>query len=126
MKKWILLALLAVISILTYNYIYQNHRDINKEKAEYNLTSVEILKKFSTDPDNSEKKYLDKTIEVIGKITDQTENTITIDHIVFCQFNTNINIQLKDNSQIKIKGRFIGYDDLLEQIKLDQCNIINK
>lgn len=126
MKKWILLALLAVISILTYNYIYQNHRDINKEKAEYNLTSVEILKKFSTDPDNSEKKYLDKTIEVIGKITDQTENTITIDHIVFCQFNTNINIQLKDNSQIKIKGRFIGYDDLLEQIKLDQCNIIHK
>lgn len=126
MKKWILLALLAVISILTYNYIYQNHRDINKEKAEYNLTSVEILKKFSTDPDNSEKKYLDKTIEVIGKITDQTENTITLDHIVFCQFNTNINIQLKDNSQIKIKGRFIGYDDLLEQIKLDQCNIINK
>lgn len=126
MKKWILLAVLAVISILTYNYIYQNHRDINKEKAEYNLTSVEILKKFSTDPDNSEKKYLDKTIEVIGKITDQTENTITIDHIVFCQFNTNINIQLKDNSQIKIKGRFIGYDDLLEQIKLDQCNIINK
>lgn len=126
MKKWILLAVLAVISILTYNYIYQNHRDINKEKAEYNLTSVEILKKFSTDPDNSEKKYLDKTIEVIGKITDQTENTITLDHIVFCQFNTNINIQLKDNSQIKIKGRFIGYDDLLEQIKLDQCNIINK
>lgn len=126
MKKWILLAVLAVISILTYNYIYQNHRDINKEKAEYNLTSVEILKKFSTDPDNSEKKYLDKTIEVIGKITDQTENTITLDHIVFCQFNTNINIQLKDNYQIKIKGRFIGYDDLLEQIKLDQCNIINK
>lgn len=126
MKKWILLAVLAVISILTYNYIYQNHRDINKEKAEYNLTSVEILKKFSTDPDNSEKKYLDKTIEVIGKITDQSENTITLDHIVFCQFNTNINIQLKDNSQIKIKGRFIGYDDLLEQIKLDQCNIIHK
>jgi len=125
MKKWILLAVLAVISILTYNYIYQNHRDINKEKAEYNLTSIEILNKFSIDPVNSETKYLNKTIQVIGKISDQSENTITLDHIVFCQFTSNINIQLEDNSQIKIKGRFIGYDDLLEQIKLDQCNIIN-
>lgn len=125
MKKWILLVLLAVISILAYNFIYQNHRDINKEKAEYNITSVEILNKFSIDPVNSETKYLNKTIQVIGKISDQSENTITLDQIVFCQFTANINIQLKDNSQIKIKGRFIGYDDLLEQIKLDQCNIIN-
>lgn len=125
MKKWILLAVLAVISIFIYNYIYQNHRNINNENAEYNLTSVDILNKFSIDPVNSEKKYLNKTIEVIGTITNQTKNTMTLDHVVFCQFTTNINIQLKDNSQIKIKGRFIGYDDLLEEIKLDQCNIIN-
>ncbi|MCF8272716.1 MAG: OB-fold putative lipoprotein [Flavobacteriaceae bacterium] len=125
MKKWILLAVLAVISIFIYNYIYQNHRNINNENAEYNLNSVDILNKFSIDPVNSEKKYLNKTIEVIGTITNQTKNTMTLDHVVFCQFTTNINIQLKDNSQIKIKGRFIGYDDLLEEIKLDQCNIIN-
>ena len=29
------------------------------------------------------------------------------------------------NTKIKIKGRFIGYDDLLEHVKLDQCLIIN-
>jgi hypothetical protein len=123
MKKWITLSVLAVIAILIYNYIYQNHRVINKEKVEFILTSVEILNEFSTDPDNSEKKYLDKTIEVIGKITDQTENTITLDHIIFCQFTTKINIQLKNNSQIKVKGRFIGFDDLLNEVKLDQCSI---
>jgi len=28
-------------------------------------------------------------------------------------------------TQITIKGRVIGFDDLLEQIKLDQCFILN-
>jgi hypothetical protein len=125
MKKWIFLVVLLVVSIFIYNYIYQNHRNINNEKAEYKLTAFDILNNFSIDPVHSETKYLNKTIEVIGNITNQTKNTITLDQIVFCQFTTNINIQLKDHSQIKIKGRFIGYDDLLEEIKLDQCNIIN-
>jgi hypothetical protein len=29
-------------------------------------------------------------------------------------------------SLIKIKGRFIGYDDLLEEIKIDQCIILEQ
>jgi hypothetical protein len=32
--------------------------------------------------------------------------------------------KLKVNDTIVVKGRCIGYDDLLEEIKLDQCSIV--
>lgn len=32
--------------------------------------------------------------------------------------------ELKANNPISVKGRCIGYDDLLEEIKLDQCSIV--
>jgi hypothetical protein len=32
--------------------------------------------------------------------------------------------QVMLNSQVKIKGRVTGYDDLLEELKLDQCLIV--
>ena len=33
---------------------------------------------------------------------------------------------LQKNIKVKIIGRVVGYDDLLEQVKLDQCTRINK
>jgi tRNA_anti-like len=108
-----------------YNYIYHDHRDIKSEPVEYSIKAIDILHEFSANPSISELKYLNKTIAVSGKVSELNKNNITLNGQVFCQFNKTVKIKIKNNSQIKIKGRFIGYDDLLEQIKLDQCNIIN-
>jgi len=124
-KKIIILLVFISIAVFAYNYVFQDHRDIETEKREYILSSIEILNEFSIDPITSEKKYLNKTIEVIGNVTAQSENSISLDNIVFCQFSKHIKKGIENNTQIKIKGRFIGYDDLVEEIKLDQC-IINK
>jgi DNA replicative helicase MCM subunit Mcm2 (Cdc46/Mcm family) len=122
MKKAItLIVLICIGGVITYNYIYQDHRDINSEQAEFSLSSAELSKEFSMAPVESEKKYLNKTIEVTGKITSQSKTNVTLDNMVFCQFSSPINFPLKNNAQVKIKGRFIGYDDLVEEIKLDQC-----
>jgi len=123
-KKIIALLVFIGAGIIVYNYIFQEHRNIETEKSEYTLSSIEILNEFSIDPLKSEKKYLNKTIEVTGKITAHSDKSISLDNIVFCQFSTYIKKEIKNNTQIKIKGRFIGYDDLVEEIKLDQC-IIN-
>ena len=34
------------------------------------------------------------------------------------------NTTLKVNDSIKLKGRFIGYDDLLGEFKMDECSIV--
>ncbi len=123
-KKIIVLLVFIVAAILAYNYVFQSHRNIETEKAEFTVTSIEIINEFSIDPIKSEKKYLNKTIEITGKITEQSEKVVSLDNMVFCQFTNHINTVLKNNTQIKVKGRFIGFDDLVEEIKLDQC-IIN-
>lgn len=124
-KKKILgsVLVLVIIGAIGYNYIYQEHRNIEKESAEFTMTAIEITNLFKEDVINAEQKFLNKTIEVIGSVTDSDENEITIENQVFCQFLEAIK-EIKRNENIKIKGRVIGYDDLLEQVKLDQCSII--
>jgi len=127
MRKWIIiLVITVVVSIFGYNYIYQDHRDIESEQAEFTMTSSEINQLFSENSTSAEQKFLNKTIEVSGLITGINSNDITIDDSVFCQFSNNLETSLDKNENIKIKGRVIGYDDLLEQVKLDQCTIINQ
>ena len=124
MRKWIVLLILIITGIIVYNYIYKEHRDIESERAQFVLTSTEMMNEFMVNPSASEKKYLNKTIEVSGMITELNSNDLTLDSSIFCQFNSVVHIDSK--SSVKIKGRFIGYDDLLEEIKLDQCSILTK
>lgn len=121
MKKLIIIFILIAIGIISYKYIYKNHRDIPNENAKYVLKSTDLLNEFITSPTDSEKKYLNNTIEVHGIITELNDYDLTLDDKIFCQFSFKIKV---DSTSIKIKGRFIGYDDLLEQLKLDQCTIL--
>lgn len=125
LKKIIIFGVIIAAAIIAYDYIYQDHRTIENEKVEFFVSSLEIASQFSENLTTAEHKYLNKTIEVSGLITELNIKDITLDDKVFCQFSEAIETLVKENSIIKIKGRVIGYDDLLEQVKLDQCTIIN-
>jgi len=125
MKKWgVLIILIIVGGIIGYNYLYQDHRDIESELSEFTITTESFFEEFQINSEDSELKYLDKTITVTGEITKIEDQSLAIDNIVFCQFQEKINHQIEVATNIKIKGRFLGYDDLLQEIKLDQCHII--
>ncbi|MFS4483202.1 OB-fold protein [Hyunsoonleella sp. 2307UL5-6] len=124
MKKIIFLLGIIVIAFLAYNYIYKSHRDIKTEKVAFSITSKALFDEFSSNPKASQTKYLNKTIKVSGSVIETNTNTITLNQNVFCIFEAPIS-KAADNSRITIKGRLIGYDDLLEEIKLDQCYIIS-
>ncbi|NMH86656.1 OB-fold protein [Flavivirga algicola] len=121
----IALIIVVLIVIIGYNYIYQDHRNIEKEKATFSLSADEISAEFSKDPDTAEKKYLNKTVEIYGTITELNPMDMTLNNNVYGAFNISLTATTSYhiNSKIKIKGRCIGYDDLLEQVKLDQCTI---
>lgn len=122
-KRVVYLVILIILFVLGYNYINQDHRNIKNEDAEFIMNSSDLALFFSTNLIESEAKYLNATIEISGQITDISLNSITLDDKVFCQFTTAIENTIDKNLPIKIKGRVIGYDDLLEQVKLDQCSV---
>ena len=124
LKKIIIVGIIITIVIVGYNYVYQDHRDIESETSEFIMSSDEIANQFSENSIVAEQKFLNKTIEVSGLISELDSNEITIADKVFCQFTNPLQNTLTKNSIITIKGRVIGYDDLLEQVKLDQCLIL--
>ena len=126
MKKYLVLIAIVLIAVGGYNYLYKDHRNIESENAQFSLTAQQIHSEFNNDPVVSQNKYGNQTIEISGFVSEINETEITIDDKVFCQFSEQITQEeIPLYSKITIKGRFIGYDDLLEQIKLDQCILIN-
>ncbi len=126
LKKLIIVGVVIVAAIAGYDYVYQDHRDIENEKAEFIMSSTKIYYLFSENMVVSEQKFLNKTIQVSGLISDVSVKDLTLDELVFCQFTETIKTSIKEKSKLKIKGRVIGFDDLLKQVKLDQCTIINQ
>lgn len=111
------------MAIGTYLYTYKDHRDIVNEKGSYTIAATEIFSEFQTNESSANAKYLDKTIEVTGDLSsiDIATKSIVINDKLFATFKDEIPKTLQTNSKIKIKGRFIGYDALLEELKMDQC-----
>jgi len=122
-KRLIFFIIPLLIMFFGYNYIYQDHRNIENEAPEFNLKSDILIDEFIKDSQTSEKKYLNKTIKISGKITEINNKTLIIDTNIFCQFKNQISTSIKINEPVSIKGRCIGFDDLLEEIKLDQCTL---
>ncbi|WP_323787956.1 hypothetical protein [Psychroserpens sp.] len=124
MRKRIgVLVVSIIILIIGYTYLNQSHRDIENEPAIFEMNSKEIASSFTANTSEAEAKYINLTVELTGHVTELNSNSITLDDKVFCQFTNPIENEIDEHSQIKIKGRVIGYDDLLEQVKLDQCTI---
>ena len=125
MRKKIIIICLILVAIVAYKYVYKSHRDIATESASYKTSAIDLSKEFQINSKDSEAKYLDNTIQISGQVSEVDGLSITLDDKVFCQFTEPQEKIFKLKEKVKIKGRFIGYDDLLEQIKIDQCFIIN-
>ncbi|MDA9056360.1 OB-fold putative lipoprotein [Flavobacteriaceae bacterium] len=124
MRNKIIFSLILVCGIiLSYNYMYPDHRSISEETVRYTLEAESLFNEFTEDSQQAELKYLDQTIIVSGIVTSINSKSVTISNKIYGQFET-LNSDLKVNDPIAVKGRCIGYDDLLEEIKLDQCSII--
>lgn len=126
-KILIILVILALLGFGVYSYLYQGHRDIASEKQSYLVTANSIFEEFKTNETKANEKYLDKAIEVYGKVTgmDLETNSVIIDEKLFIVFKDKIkedDMMLLSN--VNVKGRFIGYDDLLGELKMDEGSVV--
>ncbi len=114
---------IAIAGFLTYNYIYQDHRDIASAQFDFELQSS-LLNKVMSNAEEAH-KYVDKVIQTEGVITAIEQNAVVLDHKVQISFGQDDLNGLAVEKQITIKGRCVGYDDLLELVKIDQATLIN-
>jgi len=130
MKKKLLIPILAIciISFSSYGYYYVMYggaRDLSSEETAFQTSATAIATEFKLDPEISNKKYLEKAVAISGIVTKCNDTLITLNQTVICALK-NPATNIKINQPIHLKGRVVGYDDLMEELKLDQCFIINK
>ena len=131
MKKKSLLVIVFIIVIILvgvagYNYVmHGGARDLSSEEASFTISSKEMCNEFSTDIDASNKKYLEKAVAITGKITNINGSEIIVDKSIICNLST-LDPTIKKDQEVIVKGRVVGYDDLMQEVKLDQCLVIKK
>lgn len=124
MKFLVLILVLITIGFFAVRY-YVYHggkRDIQSEDTAFTVTTAAIVDEFTSNAEASNKKYLEKPVAVSGIVTSVKATEVILDNAVNCNFAT-ANTSVKLNQKVTVKGRVVGYDDLLGELKLDQCNL---
>lgn len=121
----IVIAVIAITGFTSYNYVmHGGARDLTSEKTAFTVTSKSILGEFANNTEASNKKYLEKAVAIKGVITSINKNEIIIDQTIICG-DVNQAATYKVGQDVIIKGRVVGFDDLMGDLKLDQSFIVN-
>lgn len=128
MNKKILFGILILLitAIAIYRYTYQDHRNISTEKATYTLTIAVLEKEFAANDSLASAKYQDQTIALSAQVTkvDFENKAVILSHKLYAVFDS-LPKNIVPGKFIKIKGRFLGYDELIGEFKMDQSSIIH-
>ena len=115
-----ILIVFSVIGFAIYTYAMRAPTAIENKKIHFSGTSDELLLKIIDDTE----AWQDKIVVVSGEVTNIDDKGIMLSSKIYCQLKQLTDLQkINPSSNISIKGRIIGYDDLLEELKLDQCII---
>ena len=122
----ILLLAVLLVGFFVFNYVFHGGaRDLATEDALFTVTSKDITAEFTANVPAATKKYSDKAIAISGVVTAVIDSIVTIDNTIICNFKTP-DTTIKNEQNVTIKGRLVGFDDLMGELKLDQCSINKK
>lgn len=122
---FVIAALLVLVSggiYFYYGFLFKEARHIESETAEISITAAKLIEDYNSDPKQADLLYLNKTIEITGIVTKEADSVMILESNVFCLFNQKLKHNLLNTNAV-VKGKCIGYDELFQEVKLDQCNI---
>lgn len=126
-KVVIVLVVIAVVLVVAFfsarYYAYHGgKRDVQSEQAAFTMKTKDILAAFTTNEAEANKKYLEKPVSISGVVTSVKDKEVIFDEIVVCNFST-ADSTIKVGQTLSVKGRVVGFEDLMGNVNLDQCSI---
>ena len=112
--------------IIIYNTYNKPHKDFDKSPFEVTIESRELISLYQDNTDNANTRFLNKILLVIGPITNIETSIIILDNGIVCTLDPSqiITDEMNINNKVSVKGRCIGYDDLLEEVRIDHSFIM--
>ena len=109
---------LIVGVVNVYQYISMSPKDVVEITPEYVGDATE----FNFLVTDNLSYWPGKVVQITGKVTELTEYGVVMNGTIFCQFENGDDLQsIVENQQINIKGKLVGFDEILMEIKLNQC-----
>tara|TARA_B110000977_G_C10830061_1_gene397663 strand:- start:184 stop:567 length:384 start_codon:yes stop_codon:yes gene_type:complete len=122
-KGFILTTLVIIIAYGSYNYMYQDHRNVFNEEASISITSTELYNKFKVTPSIGNKDFINEIIEFRGTVKLINNDLILIEPSIACKLDSNFSsTNLNIGDTLLLKGRCIGFDDLFMEVKMDNVS----
>ena len=125
-KKYfpLLIILLAIAVYFVWN---KPHKDYSTMRTDITISSLNFINEFKANSTLATEKYLNQIIFVSGNTTDKLTKSVVLDNGIVCTLDSSSLKALRliqINNEVSIKGRFVGFDDLFEEIRLDHCFIM--
>lgn len=138
MKRFaVFLGVLIVLASLVYGWRLYNkpHRNIAKEKADFIVEAAGFYQEFEQDQDLAHDRYDNRVIEINGtlqKISRTADGKAMLllgdsGGYINCEMHEDYDAlqgKVKDGQPVSLKGLYIGYDDLLGEVQLKECQLI--
>ncbi|WP_431125616.1 hypothetical protein [Flagellimonas flava] len=124
-RKYLLIFIaiaIVALAIVGYKTLYPESRNILKEEAAHQITALSLFEHFS---EEKGAQFIDQAIITTGRVTEIDQQSIFLDHKVQINLLDTPHSAIQIEDYLTIKGRCIGYDDLLEIVKIDQATITN-
>lgn len=124
MKKLVIVIVLLVFCVCLgiYFYAYQDRENIETSDPSITLSAIEAIKIFQDDDPNNNAELQNKIVQIAGNVTTISSTGVTLDHQVIVLLEEPV--KAAAGGGLTIKGRCIGYDDLLEELKIDEAVIV--
>ena len=125
-KKYLPLIFILLL-IVVYAVWNKPHKNYSNTKPKITIDSSNFIKEFKANSTLATEKYLNQIILVTGNTTDKLTKSVVIDNGIVCTLDSSSLKALEliqINNNVSIKGRFVGFDDLFEEIRLDHCFIM--
>ena len=117
----ILLILIFLIGVFYYFNHLKAHTDWINIKPQISLSAIELLKNYQN---GNEKGLTNMVIQVSGTVTGLDDSLYILDKAVVCKPAVRIESNITKKEFVNIKGRCLGYDDLLMEVRLDHVVFI--
>ncbi len=119
--------LFILLLIIVYAVWNKPHKNYSNTKPNITIDSSNFINEFKTNSTLATEKYLNQVILVNGNVTDRLTKSVVLNNEIVCTLDSSSLKALgliQINNEVSIKGRFVGFDDLFEEIRLDHCFIM--
>jgi|TARA_B100000902_G_scaffold368988_1_gene392806 hypothetical protein len=108
---------LPLVALVAFAYYTKSLKPDYKAKEPILITdSHDLIWRFQM---NEGTELINQVVQFRGKVTGFDSSFVILDHRLICSTDSSVKSNLSIGDSTILKGRCLGYDDLLEELRLD-------